>query len=100
MLTRGDATLVPDPPVPLARILGAVSLELGAGHLQTPSAAPGRSVRAALVAWLLLRAAIAMLHVGPGATASVLTVAYRTVTRCRSGIDRLRRLRQVTPRSL
>ena len=95
VLTRGDATLVPDPPVAYAHILGPVSRAAeGVAPLVAPSVAPialpVRSVHAAVVSWLLLRATIGLLHLGPAPTTTVLTVAYRSVTRCRAGVARWR----------
>ena len=92
VLTRGDAGLVPDPPVAFACVLGAVALEPDGAV----PAASTRSPHAAFASWLLLLLAIGLLRVaGPARTATVLTRIYQAVTRYRAGIARWRRPRAV-----
>jgi len=77
VLTRGDAPLVPDPPVEQERILGPVTAVWREDRWTELSGAARRSFRARIVAWLVLQAAIGTLYLSPRATAGVLTLLGR-----------------------
>jgi hypothetical protein len=77
VLTRGDATLVPDPPVEHGWILGRVKEVWREGRWTELSGPPRRSLRARLASSLLLIAATGTLYLSPHATASMLIVLKR-----------------------
>lgn len=98
VLTRGDAPLVPDPPVPHANILGPVSAMWNDGAWVLPPAQTRvRALPARVVMSLMLGASIAMLYISPRATAVLLTLFYRSERRLRQ--TRASLLKSGTPNS-
>ena len=88
VLTRGDATLVPDPPVEHARILGPVKGVWREGRWMELSGPPRRSLRARAASSLLLIAATGALYLSPRATASMLIVLNRAARGLRVALAR------------
>ncbi len=78
VLTRGDATLVPDPRLQQVRILGPVTGVWREGRWTALCGAPRLSFRARIVARLVLRAAMGTLYLSPRAIASMFTLFKRT----------------------
>ena len=95
VLTRGDATLVPDPPVGRDRILGPVKGVWREGRWMELSGPPRRSLRARAASSLLLIAAMGALYLSPRATASMLIVLNRAARVLRVALAR--RFRPHTP---
>ena len=95
VLTRGDATLVPDPPVEHARILGPVKGVWREGRWTELSGSTRRSLRARAASSLLLIAATGALYLSPRATASMLIVLNRAARVLRVALAR--RFRPHTP---
>jgi hypothetical protein len=88
LITRGDATLVPDPPVDHGRILGTVTGVWRAARWMPPNGPPRRSLRARLARALSLAVAIGALYVSPRAAASALTALHRTAGALRAALAR------------
>lgn len=88
LITRGDATLVPDPPVNHAQILGPVTGVWRAGGWKPPDGPPHRSLRARVARALSLAAAVAGLHLSPRATARGLHALHRAVGALRAALAR------------
>ena len=78
LLTRGDAPLVPDPPVPHGNVLGPVSAVWNDGNWVRPAIPRMRALPARAVMALMLGASIAMLYMSPRATAALLKLFYRS----------------------
>jgi hypothetical protein len=76
LIIRGDATLVPDPPVEHDRVLGPVTGVWCAGEWVPPGGPLRRSSRARMARALLLATAVGGLYVSPSVTASVLTALH------------------------
>jgi len=95
LLTRGDATLVPDPPVSRERILGPVTEVWVAGDWGPPRAAPRRSLRARVVSSILLGAAIGMMTASPRVTGALLVFLARAARDIRRALNR--QIRQRAP---
>jgi hypothetical protein len=77
LITCGDTTVVPDPPVEVARVLGPVTGVWRAGQWAPLPDPPRRSARAALARSVLSALAITGLYVSPAATARALGALYR-----------------------
>ncbi|GAB3778007.1 hypothetical protein GCM10028796_57830 [Ramlibacter monticola] len=77
LIARGDATLVPDPPVELTHVLGPVTGVWSAGGWKPPADPRPRSARARLVRALLAALAIAGMYLSPRATARALIAVHR-----------------------
>ena len=77
LLTRGDAMLVPDPPVEQLRILGPVTGVWREGRWTALDGPPRRSLRARSVARLALWAAIGTLSLSPRSATRVLGLLHR-----------------------
>jgi hypothetical protein len=88
VLTRGDATLVPDPPVEHARILGPVTGVRREARWRDLSGPPRRSLRARVASSLLLIAATGSLYLSPRATAGMLIVLNRAARALRVALAR------------
>lgn len=88
LLTRGDATLVPDPPIEDALILGPVTGVWRGGGWMAPSGPPSRSLRARVARALSLAAAVGGLYLNPRATGRALTALHRAVGALRAGLAR------------
>lgn len=97
VVTRGDATLVPDPPVERGRILGPVTGVWRASGWVPPGGPPQRSLRARLARALSLAAAIGALYVSPRAAASALVALHRAAGALRAALARGRRSRSAGP---
>lgn len=97
LITRGDATLVPDPPVGLGRILGPVTSVLSGGGWMPLCAPPRRSLRARVLRALASAAAKGALYVSPRATASALTTLHRTMGALLAALARARARRAPSP---
>lgn len=91
VLTIGDATLVPDPPVPQARLLGAVTGVWRGGAWTPPPAAPRRSFRARLARSICIAAALCVVYVSPRAAGRALMALHRTTGAVRAAMARHRR---------
>ena len=77
-LTRGDAPLVPDPPVAHSQILGPVIGVLQGHRWVEICDAPRRTLHARIAASMLLQFATALLYLSPRATSSILGVLHRS----------------------
>lgn len=77
LITLGDATLVPDPPVVHSRILGPVTGVWRDGGWMPPSGPLRRSLRARVARALSLAAAVGGLYLSPRASAWALAVLHR-----------------------
>jgi len=97
LITQGDATLVPDPPVDHGRILGPVTGVWRAGGWVPPSGPPRRPLRAKLARALSLATAVGALYVSPRATARALTALHRTAGALRAARARSGRRRAPGP---
>jgi hypothetical protein len=84
VLTRGDAPLVPDPPVRQAQVLGPVSAVWREGGWAQPPKKSHRSFRARFVASAVLLPVLCMLYVSPRATTIVLDALHRLERRLRN----------------
>jgi hypothetical protein len=87
LLTRGDATLIPDPPVNHDQILGPVTGVWVEGRWVPPCAAPCRSLRARAVSSIVTHAAAWMMVASPRATRALLMFlarAARDIRRARN----------------
>ncbi|HEX2827011.1 MAG TPA: S24/S26 family peptidase [Burkholderiales bacterium] len=97
LLARGDATVVADPPVVLANVLGPVRAVLRDGAWVAPAAARRRSLHARLVSALVLAVARVGLALSPRWTELLLTLLYRAQRAAHAVLVRRVRLRQVAP---
>ncbi len=95
VLTRGDAPLVPDPPVPTCQILGPVTGVWVDGHWKDVPGPMQRSAMAMKTGSLLLLAAQAMLPVSPRLTTNMLLALHRAERALR--VVRNRRVQQQLP---
>jgi hypothetical protein len=95
ILTRGDATLVPDPPVNHQRILGPVTGIWVDGHWAHPCAAPNRSLRARMVISIATHAAAWTMVASPRATRALLMFLARAARDIRRALNR--QIRQQPP---
>jgi hypothetical protein len=86
LIARGDAAVVPDPPVELAHVLGAVTGVWRAEQWVPLSGPTRRSAQVSLARSMLSALAIAGLYVSPDATARALVALYR-----RAGMQRAAR---------
>jgi hypothetical protein len=77
LLTRGDAALVPDPPVEEGRVLGAVTGVARDGGWVAVNACPRPAYHVRAGTWLLLAAAASLLRVSPRAAAAFVTAVHR-----------------------
>ena len=91
LITRGDATLVPDPPIEHALILGPVTGVWRAGDWVPLDGQPRRSPRARVARALSLAAAVGGLYLSPRTTAKALTRLHRVVGGLRATLVRGRR---------
>jgi hypothetical protein len=73
LLTRGDASLVPDLPLPERRILGPVTVAGDGDHWPAPGPRPRRSLQARLVTGALHAVTVVALWGGPGAATAVVS---------------------------
>jgi signal peptidase I len=90
VFTRGDASLISDPPVPDARVLGAVTAMQREGQWTSVGAQPVRAWPARAYAWLVLRLVSWASWWSPAAADTVVRTFYRS----RSLLVRLRLLRR------
>ena len=98
LIARGDATLVPDPPVEFNHVLGPVTGVWCAGGW-TPPAGPGpRSALARVVRTLLAALAIAGMYLSPRATAWALMALHRSAGGLRGACSAALRHRRVPGR--
>ncbi len=88
LITRGDATLVPDPPVAHGRILGPVTGVWRAGGWMPLGGPPRRALRARLACALLSAVASGALYLSPRATAHALIALHRSVGALRAALGR------------
>lgn len=88
LLTRGDATLVPDPPVNHQRILGPVTAICVDGHWAPPCAPPSRSLRARVVSSVVTHAAAWTMVASPRATRALLMFLARAARDIRRALNR------------
>jgi len=88
LLTRGDATLVPDPPVSHERILGPVTEVCVNGRWASPETALRRSLRARTVSSIVLLAATWMMIASPRATGTLLVFLARAARDIRRALNR------------
>lgn len=88
LLTRGDATIVPDPPVDHGRVLGPVTGVWSAGGWEPPAGPPRRSRRARAARALTLAAAVGALYLSPRATARALAALHRVAGAIRTALAR------------
>lgn len=95
LLTRGDATLVPDPPVSHERILGPVTEVWVVGNWGPPRAAPRRSLRARMVSSGMLLVATWMMIASPRVTGALLVFLSRVARDIRRALSR--RIRHRAP---
>jgi hypothetical protein len=95
LLTRGDATLVPDPPVTHERILGPVTGAWVDGRWTPPCAPPSRSLRARMVSSIATHAAAWMMVASPRATRALLIFLARAARDVRRALNR--QIRQQAP---
>lgn len=86
LVTRGDATLVPDPPVELERVLGPVTGVRRAGGWAPLNGPLPRSRRAKVARTLCLATAVGGLYVSPRLTASALTALHRAAGALRAAL--------------
>ena len=77
VLTRGDAPLVPDPPVPHSQILGLVTGVWKDGHWMNLPDAPQRSLKARIASSFLLLVAKGLLNLSPRVTTDALLFLHR-----------------------
>lgn len=90
VITRGDATVVPDPPVDHGRILGSVTGVWRAGGWTPLGGPPPRSPRAKLACGLSLAMAMGALYLSPRVTARALTALHRAAGGLRAALARRR----------
>lgn len=93
VIARGDATLVPDPPVDVRRILGPVTGVWSDERWVAPGPRARRSWRARAVCATLLAVAVGGLYASPRATASLLSTLHRAAGPAWAALARLRRRR-------
>ena len=77
VLTRGDATVLPDPPVGADRILGAVTAIQQGASWASVERRPQQSLRARVVAPVVLVLVACVLQASPGAAAAFVTLLHR-----------------------
>ncbi|HMH53016.1 MAG TPA: hypothetical protein VK548_22450 [Candidatus Acidoferrum sp.] len=77
VLTRGDATVLPDQPVGTDRVLGAVTAIQQGGSWVPVECRPRPSLRARVVAPIVLGLVACVLRASPGAAAVLVTLLYR-----------------------
>lgn len=77
LIARGDATLVPDPPIELGHVLGPVTGVWSAGGWTPPAGPFPRSAHARLLRAVLAALAIAGMYLSPRATAWALIALHR-----------------------
>jgi hypothetical protein len=97
LLTRGDATLVPDPPVNHQRILGPVTGVWVDGRWTPPCAPPRRSLRARVVSSVATHAAAWLMVASPRATRVVLIFLARAARDIRRALNRQIRTQSPVP---
>jgi len=90
VVTLGDATLVPDPPVPETAVLGAVTGVWTADGWAPAKGPPHRRLRARAVRALTTAAAVVLLRLDPGIAARVLAGLHRAAGALRGGLGRSR----------
>ena len=95
VLTRGDAPLVPDPPVAHAQILGPVTGVWTGDRWTEPCGVARRSFRATIVSSFLLLVATGLLYLSPRTTSTMLALLHRAERAMR--IARTRNVRQREP---
>lgn len=95
VLTRGDAPLVPDPPVPIRQILGPVTAAWVDGRWQDVPEPMRRSGVAVAIGSLMLLAAQAMLSASPRLATKMLLLMHRAERALR--VVRHRRVRRQLP---
>ena len=83
LLTRGDARLVPDPPVRQDQVLGPVTAVIRNGSWMELDLPRKRSLRSRICASAILRIAAAMLRVSPTVTGMLLRSLHRLEGRFR-----------------
>jgi hypothetical protein len=77
LIARGDATLVPDPPIELRHVLGPVTGVWRAGGWVPAPGPSARSARARVVRFLLATLAVAGMYLSPSGTARALMTLHR-----------------------
>jgi len=77
LVARGDATLVPDPPIELKQVLGPVTGVWSAGGWVPPEGPSPRRLPARLLRALLAVLAIAAMYLSPRASAQALIALHR-----------------------
>jgi len=97
LVTLGDATLVPDPPVATGQVLGAVTGVWRSGGWVRPAGSPRRSLPARAVRALSVALAVGALQVSPRATARVMTGLHRVAAALRTAWVRERERRSPGP---
>jgi hypothetical protein len=77
LIARGDATLVPDPPVEIDHVLGPVAGVWGTGGWTPPAGPWTRSAHARVVRALLAALAVTGMYLSPRATAWAMIALHR-----------------------
>jgi hypothetical protein len=85
VVTLGDATLVPDPPVPDTAVLGAVTGVRTAGGWAPAPGPPHRRLRARAVRSVTTAAAVFLLRLDAGVAGHFLTALHRAAGALRGG---------------
>lgn len=88
LITRGDAALVPDPPVDHDRILGPVTGVWRPGGWMPLGGPPPRSLRAKLARGVSLAVAVGALYLSPRVTSRALSALHRTAGSIRAALAR------------
>jgi hypothetical protein len=83
LIARGDATLVPDPPIAFDHVLGPVTGVWQAGEWKAPAAAWRRSAHARVLRAVLAALALAAMYLSPRATPWALLALHRGAGRLR-----------------
>jgi hypothetical protein len=97
VLTRGDAVLVPDPPLPHDRILGPVVAVRSEEGWTQPAGARRRSIAAGTLSRLALWAAMGALYLSPRAAGMVSSLLHRAERILRSVVARAERRKPPGP---
>ena len=97
LITCGDATLVPDPPVDQGHVLGSVT-GVWRGGAWAPLAAPAaRTLHARMARGLCASLAVGGLYVSPRATARALRALFRAARAVQASRARRARRRAISP---
>lgn len=92
LLTRGDAELIPDPPVDADRVLGAVAAIQQDGRWVPVERRPWRSVRSCVLASVLLVLVGCALQASPRVAAALVKLLRRGPARLAAGLRRAGRM--------